>query len=853
MIRSTCPYCGTGCGLLLRPTPFGVEVQGDPDHPANFGRLCSKGSALGETVGPKGRLLHPEIGGQRAGWDQALGLVAERFSAAIRDHGPDSVAFYVSGQLLTEDYYVANKLMKGFIGSANIDTNSRLCMASAVAGHKRAFGTDTVPGLYEDLDLADLILLVGSNLAWCHPVLFQRVQAAQARGAKLVVIDPRRTQTAEAADLHLPIASGADAALFNLILAEAARRGLSPATGQDPAFQAAMATDPALTGLTAAQLQAVYDLWFAHEKTVTAWSMGVNQSDSGTDKVNAILNLHIASGRIGRPGMGPFSLTGQPNAMGGREVGGLSNMLACHLNIEDLAHRNAVQAFWHAPTMATAPGLKAVDLFHAVEAGQIKALWIICTNPVVSMPEADRVARAIAACDFVVVSEMIAETDTARLAHVKLPSTGWGEKDGTVTNSERRISRQRPFRAPMGEARADWAQLAEVARRLGFAGFDYTHPGQIFAEHAGLSAVAGALGSDFDISDHAGISTTEYDALTPFLWPANPRQRGGRFFGHGRFHHTDGLARMIPVTPRIETDAMILNTGRVRDHWHTASRTGLSPRLSAHMAEPYLEVHPTDAARLGLTPDGLAEVSGQSARVLLRVTVTDRVAPGRPFAPIHWTGQSAALGRVGAVIGGRVDPVSGQPALKSGAVTVAPFAPNFHGFAVAARPFLPATAYWATATHARGMTAELAGTAPDDWTAFARALFDLPLAQVSYMADAARGRHRIAFTEDGRLIAALFTDRTPVDVARAHLAGMLQDQTPPSLLSGQPAADRPDPGATICACFSVGVNTITRAIATGQCLTVDALGAALKAGTNCGACRPELATLIHRHRLEAAE
>ena len=858
MIKSTCPYCGTGCGVLLSPTPEGLAVKGDPAHPANFGRLCSKGSALGETVGARGRLLHPEIAGQRAGWDQALDLVAETFATAIRDHGPDSVAFYVSGQLLTEDYYVANKLMKGFIGSANIDTNSRLCMASAVAGHRRAFGTDTVPGLYEDLELADVVVLVGSNLAWCHPVLFQRLSAARDRGTKVVVIDPRRTTTCEIADLHLPIAAGADAALFNLLLAEAERRGkiTRAPQGLEAALGAARDTEASLTGLSPRDLNRFYDLWFSSEKVVTAWSMGINQSDSGTDKVNAILNLHLATGRIGRPGMGPFSLTGQPNAMGGREVGGLANMLACHLNIEDPLHRAAVAGFWDAPRMAEKPGLKAVDLFDAVEAGQIKALWIMCTNPVVSMPEADRVARAIAGCDFVVVSEMMAETDTARLAHVKLPSTGWGEKDGTVTNSERRISRQRPFRAPMAEARADWWQLAEVGRRMGFKGFDFDHPAEVFAEHATLSGVAGALGSDFDISDHAEITRSAYDALEPFLWPANARRQGGRFFADGRFHHADGQARMIAVTPRPVFAPMILNTGRVRDHWHTMSRTGLSPKLSAHMAEPYLEIHPADAGRLGLMADGLAEVRSGGARAVLRVTVSETVAPGRPFAPIHWTGETAPTGRVGAVIETRIDPVSGQPALKSGAVSIRPFAAAFHAFAIAADPFRPGTDYWAVATHARGMTAEIAGArAPEDWLDFARSLFDLPEeVQVSHMADPVRGRHRIAFTAQGRLLAALFVDREPVALSRSHVASLLGEEAP-GVLSGRPSADRPDPGATVCACFSVGVNTITTAIAEGGCLSVEALGAALKAGTNCGACRPELAALISRHRplLEAAE
>ncbi|MDR5651935.1 molybdopterin-dependent oxidoreductase [Ruixingdingia sedimenti] len=864
-IRSTCPYCGVGCGVLLRATATGVEVRGDPDHPANRGRLCSKGAALAETVGPEGRLLAPMIGERAADWDEALDLVAARFRRTIADHGPDAVAFYVSGQCLTEDYYVANKLMKGFIGSANIDTNSRLCMASAVAGHRRAFGTDTVPGLYEDFELADVVVLVGSNMAWCHPVLFQRLMAARAaRGTRVVVIDPRRTPTCDSADLHLPIAPGGDAALFNLALAEAARRGLLDRDrlrnieGVEAALAAARATDPGLTGLGPQQLAAFFDLWLGAEKVVTAWSMGINQSDTGTDKVNAILNLHLATGRIGKPGAGPFSLTGQPNAMGGREVGGLSNMLACHLNIEDAAHRAAVRGFWAAPALAERPGLKAVDLFRAVGDGRIKALWIMCTNPVVSMPQADRVAQAIAGCDFVVVSDMMAETDTMRLAHVRLPAAGWGEKDGTVTNSERRISRQRPFRAPPGQARADWWQMAQVARRMGFAGFDWDHPAQIFAEHAALSGVAGALGSDFDISDHAGITRAGYDALAPFVWPANAHRRGGRFFADGRFHHPDGRARMIAVAPQAVAGPMILNTGRVRDHWHTMSRTGLSPRLNQHMAEPYLEVHPDDARRLGLEPDGLARVAGQGRAALLRVLVSDRVAPGQPFAPIHWTGETAAQGRIGAVVEGAADPVSGQPALKSGAVAVAPFVPAWFGYAVAARPFRPDCAYWARAAHARGMTAELAGGhIPADWEAAARRLFGLgPGLQAQVYADPSRGRTRLAFIDGGALVAALFVDRAPVAVSRAHVAALLGEPAGPALLSGRPGADRPDPGPTVCACLAVGLNTIAAAIASGACPTVAALGDSLGAGTSCGACRPELAALIARHAplpKEAAE
>ncbi|WP_292254085.1 molybdopterin-dependent oxidoreductase, partial [Mesorhizobium sp.] len=481
-VRTTCPYCGVGCGVLAKVAADGTTtVRGDPEHPANFGRLCSKGSALAETLGLEGRLLQPEIGGRQAGWDEALDLVAEKFSRAIAEHGPDSVAFYVSGQLLTEDYYVANKLMKGFVGSANIDTNSRLCMASSVAGHRRAFGEDIVPGVYEDLECADLIVLTGSNTAWCHPVLYQRMLATRReRGTKIVVIDPRRTATADECDLHLALDPGTDVLLFNGLLAYLVQSGKSDTdfirdntSGFDAAAALASADAPSIAriakgcGLAAADVQAFYDLFADTDRTVTVYSQGVNQSAHGTDKVNAIINCHLATGRIGKPGMGPFSVTGQPNAMGGREVGGLANQLAAHMDFADEANIDRVSRFWKAPDIARRVGLKAVDMFQAVADGRIKALWVMGTNPAVSMPDASRVRAALAKCDFVVVSD-VTRTDTTRCADVLLPAAGWGEKDGTVTNSERRISRQRPFLPPPGEARADWRIVCDVAARMGF-------------------------------------------------------------------------------------------------------------------------------------------------------------------------------------------------------------------------------------------------------------------------------------------------------------------------------------------------------------------------------------------------
>ena len=862
--RSTCPYCGVGCGVLLRPGPEGgLDVRGDPEHPANRGRLCSKGLALGETVDLADRLLAPRVGGVETGWDTALALVAERFSKTLVEHGPGSVGLYVSGQLLTEDYYVANKLAKGFMGTANIDTNSRLCMASTVAGHRRAFGTDTVPGVYEDLELADVILLVGSNLAWCHPVLHQRILAARARrpGMKLVVIDPRRTASCDGADLHLPLAPGSDVALFNHILAETAARGGVDAAfvaahveGLDEALAAARASDVGATGLEAGALEALVALWLGSERVVTVFSQGVNQSTSGSDKVNAILNCHLATGRIGRPGMGPFSVTGQPNAMGGREVGGLANMLACHLDLENPGHRHAVRLFWDAPAMPDAPGLKAVEMFRAAGRGEIRALWIVHTNPAVSMPEADAVAAAIAACDFVVVSDITDRTDTARLADVLLPAAAWAEKDGTVTNSDRTISRQRAVLRPPGLARPDWDMLAEVGRRMGWrAAFAYDRPSQIFREHAALSGIAAGLGSDFDISGKADISDADYAAMAPFRWPHGAR-RVERFFGEGRFHRPGGKARMLALAPRAPAVAVTpelpfrLNTGRIRDQWHTMTRTGRSPRLSAHLAEPFLEIHPEDAARIGVGPAALVAVTNPTGRAILRALVTDRVRPGEVFAPMHWTGETAPSGRIDALVPAAVDPVSGQPESKAAAVAVAPYAAAWYGFAVSRAGVAPGSAYWARSRTVQGWRCECAGdVVPGDWEAAARAMFGLPDMAVQTVADPATGSFRAAFVGPEGVEAALFVSARPIAVMRDYLA-----ELPDAAITGRAPADRPDPGPTVCSCFGVGVNTILAAVEGAGLASVAEVGAALRAGTNCGSCRPELAALLASARVREA-
>src|ERR1700710_2147474 len=565
--RTTCPYCGVGCGVLATPDAGGgAAISGDPEHPANLGRLCSKGSALGETLGLEGRLLYPMIrcskgSMERVAWSDALDHVAHRFRHIIARDGPGAVAFYLSGQLLTEDYYVANKLMKGFIGSANVDTNSRLCMASSVAGHRRAFGADTVPGCYEDLDEADLLVLVGSNAAWCHPVLFQRMLAnKQKRGARIVVIDPRRTDTAGDADLFLGLKPGSDTALFSGLLAHLADNG---ALDRDYVEQHTSGFDDALarakniagsvgatalaTGLGEVDVAAFFQMFRQTPRVVTLYSQGVNMSAQGTDKGNAIINCHLATGRIGKSGASPFSLTGQPNAMGGREVGGLANQLAAHMGFTP-PEIDRVRRFWKAPRIATHEGLKAVQMFEAIARGEIKALWVIGTNPAVSLPDADAARAALRKLELFVVSENVRSNDTVNAgAHVLLPAQAWGEKSGTVTNSERRISRQRSFLEPPSEAKPDWWIVSEVAKRLGFgAAFTFNSAAEIFREHAALSAFENNGTRDFDIGALTSLSDEAFDAMAPVLWPLREgREPQQRFFESGGFFTNDYLARFV--------------------------------------------------------------------------------------------------------------------------------------------------------------------------------------------------------------------------------------------------------------------------------------------------------------------
>ncbi len=908
--------------MLVNTINGEVSVDGDKAHPANYGRLCSKGYALADTLSDTNRLLRPEIHGSPVSWNAAIECIAEKFQTVIDTHGPESIAFYVSGQLLTEDYYVVNKFVKGYLGTANIDTNSRLCMASSVAGHKRAFGSDTVPGCYEDLELADVIVLTGSNLAWCHPVLFQRILKAKAANPamKIVVIDPRKTATVDQSDLHLQLKAGgeSDLVLFTGLLQYLAQKKCLDHDWIDrytnnlidalaAAKQWTVDKVAGVTGLTKQELIRFYSLYQQHEKIVTVYSQGVNQSHKGTDTVNSIINVHLATGRIGREGCGPFSITGQPNAMGGREVGGLANMLACHMDIENKKHQSVVQRYWNSPNIAQSLGLKAIDLFDAVKSGKIKALWVMATNPADSMPKADEVSKAIAACPFVVVSDVVRDTDTTNLADVLLPARAWSEKDGTVTNSERRISRQRAFRTAPVDTRPDWWAVSRVAQHMGFTdAFSFERVSEIFSEYAGLSGFENHGSRDFDISELQELNEEDYDSLTPVQWPLKPLASSGtkRMFGRGGFYSVDGKANFVPIvvetkheragespvneqtekrsaratngndttggksivrkttSSRIASDKIsqigfsertfLLNTGRIRDQWHTMTRTGASARLSAHLSEPFVEIHPLDAAAMRLQEAAIMDVISEHGTIQVRSLVTDRVAPGNLFIPMHWSNQYAANARVNTLVHSARDPVSGQPALKNQRVKMRMSVMGSYGFMVSRKqPDLRDCEYWSSVPIADGWKTEFASKSPPDELTLAIeeiACESLIGAEQIQFSDARSSSFRSCWFAGNQLHQATFISSKPVELARTSVASLLVHSFDSSadqiaVLSGVGLSDSEDGGAIVCSCMQVGINSIQRSIGNG-CFTVQSVGDSCGAGTQCGTCRSEITRLI---------
>ena len=638
-----------------------------------------------------------------------------------------------------------------------------------------------------------------------------------------------------------------------------------------------------------------YRLFAKTDRVVTAFSMGVNQSSAGTDKVNSIINCHLLTGRIGRPGMGPFSVTGQPNAMGGREVGGLANMLAAHLDLDKPAHRSLVQGFWASPAMADRPGLKALDLFDAIEAGRVKAVWIMGTNPVVSMPDADRVKQALARCELVVCSDIVEQTDTSAFAHILLPALGWGEKDGTVTNSERRISRQRAFLPAPGEAHADWRIICDVAQRMGYDGFDFTDPAAIFDEHARLSAHGNAPDAaprHFDIGGLAGMSAAQFDALTPVQWPLpaapyrhalsnadrapEPRgvgdaaSRGGssfRLFADGRFSHPDGRARFVPTPPRAPMHAadddfpLLLNTGRLRDQWHTMTRTGKSARLAEHTAESFVDMHPQDALAYGVRDGDLARVQTRWGAMVARVRHGGGIARGHVFVPIHWNSRFASDARVGALVNPVADPVSGEPEFKHTPARVEAFRADWYGFVLSrAEVDVDALAHWTRVPGRQFTRVEFAGRGTvSDRHAWARSLLGVPADHRDWLdyEDRSAGVYRAAQVVDGRVVACVFVSARPDLPSRSLLASLfdkpqLEDTDRMGMLVGQPMKQGVDTGPTVCACFGVGRNTICDAIRQHGLATPSAVTSCVKAGGNCGSCVPEIKRLIAETAVEKA-
>ena len=709
--RAQCPYCGVGCGLELKPPAADADeplwvARGDRQHPSSQGQVCIKGATVGETL-DHNRLTTP-LWRERLdqpfapiSWDQAFGLLVARIRTTLREQGPQGLAIYGSGQFLSEDYYVANKLLKGALGSNNFDANSRLCMSSAVAGYAASFGSDGPPCCYDDLDLADLVLLIGTNTAECHPVLFQRLLKRKRKvkqALRLVVVDPRCTATAEAADLHLAIRPGTD-----LVLLHGLGHLLLEASALDPAFIAAH-TDGwpelealwrqwtpervcGLCGIEEADLRQLASWWAEAAAALSLWSMGVNQSREGTATVAGLCNLHLVTGQIGREGAGPFSLTGQPNAMGGREVGGLAQLLPGYRSVSDPQHRAAVEAHWgFAPgSIAAQPGLAVWQQIEAMERGALGLWWVAATNPLVSMPSLDRVKAAAARCPLVVLSEAYAGTETAAVAHLLLPAAQWSEKTGVMTNSERRVTLCPAFRQPPGEARPDWAIFAELGRRLGFeAQFGYSTAAEVYAELVALTAGR--------VCDLSGLSHGLLAEHGPQQWPfpAGTVPGGGqaRLYGAAdpfpaapaghRFPTANGRARLLAeqpfglAEPPCDTYPLVLTVGRYLGHWHTMTRTAHVARLRKQHPQPLLEVHPADAERHGLSDGGLAEVASRRAAVTARVQVTAQIRPGTVFLPMHWGASQEEPCEANRLMHEQACPQSKQPELKAAAVRLRP-------------------------------------------------------------------------------------------------------------------------------------------------------------------------------------
>jgi ferredoxin-nitrate reductase len=692
--KSYCPYCGVGCGLLAGMSNGAVtKIKGDPDHPSSLGDLCLKAVYLPEILRTDDRLTYPQVRQcqdgpfKRASWPQATTYLAKRFRTIIDEHGPDAVAFYGSGQLTTEEYYVANKLAKGFLGTNNFDTNSRLCMASAVAGYKTSLGSDGPPTSYADIDEANCLFLIGTNTADCHPVIFKRIKERKQRDPKrvmIIVVDPRRTETADFADLHLPIRPGTDIALLNSMLGVLIDANLIDGdfvTRHTNGFRELKEVAKKYPPKVAEEICGVPEcliveaaLIFGMARTaLTLWSMGVNQSSVGVPKNNAIINLHLATGKIGKPGSGPFSLTGQPNAMGGREVGGLSHMLPGYRSVENPQDREEVERYWGVPlgSIAAEPGLAALEQFEALAKGKVKAIWILCTNPAASAPDIDMIEKALRQAELVVVQDAYHPTATSRFAHVLLPAAQWSEKEGVMTNSERRITYMPQLVEPPGEALPDWRIISLFARALGFGdAFSYRSCAEIFAEFVALTA-----GTNCDLS---GASHERLKTDGPLQWPCPKAHHAGteRLYEDGHFPTVNGKANLIPVQHALPVEnpdddyPLILTTGRVKHHWHTMTRTGKNQALRRSAPDPILELNRSDARRFNIQDADFVEIISRRGKVMAQARVTEEITRGTCFLPFHWGRDEGFFKAANNLTIGARDPVSRQPELKACAVRV---------------------------------------------------------------------------------------------------------------------------------------------------------------------------------------
>ena len=689
---STCCYCGVGCGVVVSKEKNGtIHVSGDKNHPVNKGMLCSKGLNLHYTVNDKNdRLLYPQMRYnksmpmQRVSWDEALERTAAVFKALIAKYGPDSVAFYASGQCLTEEYYVINKLIKGFIGSNNIDTNSRLCMSTAVAAYKMALGEDAVPGCYDDIELADCFYITGANPAWCHPIIWRRVEAHKAANpdVKIIVVDPRVTDTCAIADLHLQINPGTDVTLNHAIgrlLIENGDISLDFIKDHTEGFEEykqivfkrTLAESAVICGLEADKIKLAAQYIGSSKGFISMWTMGLNQSSSGVNKNLSLINLNLITGHIGKPGSGPFSLTGQPNAMGGREVGGLANLLPAHRNLANPRHREEVQKFWGGTVISDKAGLTATEIFEALNDERLKAVWIICTNPLTSLPNVRQVEQGLKKAKFVVVQDISNKPETISYADVVLPAAAWAEKEGTMTNSERRISLLSKVVDAPGEALPDAEIICRFAQKMGFKGFDYTQPSEIFKEHTKLTTK-----TNIDISS---LDYTVLKAKKTIQWPYTKKEPEGtsRLFTNKLFH-TPSRKAMIHAVPDLISSEMpdsyfpfILTTGRIRDQWHTMSKTGKVNKLKQHIKQAFIEIHPMDAHQFKIAENDLVTITSRRGEVRVKAKITDNIKNGVVFLPMHW-GKilGSDLNRTNNVTSDRLDPISKEPDFKFCAVNV---------------------------------------------------------------------------------------------------------------------------------------------------------------------------------------